>query len=176
MADAARLFSQRAALEDNTILGRAVAHAIWAVAQSVFLPVYGLDRLRAMGIAQFIEQSIEYLLDGIQVPFVSQPDDIYQLLTAIQLGEEPETFYTRLLATPMMRPVVERFVVWVASHDPKVCLYDSNDGMVGYCKPHYYVALRECLVYAQDDWASGAYHKEAEDLLVALSLANRQRR
>ena len=142
VADAAKLFSQRAALEDDTILGRAVAHAVWAVAQFGVLPVYGLDRLHALGMPGFPEESIEYLLEGvIRVPFVSQPDDIYQLSTAIQIGEEPETFYGRLLDTPVMRPVIERFVIWIAGHDPKVCLFDSNDVMVRYCRPHYYAAL-----------------------------------
>lgn len=176
VADAAKLFSQRAALHDDAVLGRAIEHAVWAVAKFGALPVYGLDRLRALGVSDFAGQTVEYLLDGIiKVPFVTQPDDVYQLATAIQVDESAETFYARLLNTPVMLPVVERFVVWLSRHDPKTCLYDSNDVMVGYCSPHYYVALCESVADVQADWASGRFHADARDLLAGLNIANRSR-
>jgi hypothetical protein len=164
--DAAKKFSQRAALQDDQILVRAVEHAIWAVANFGALPVYGLDRLRAFGITSFADQSIEYLLDGIiKVPFVAQPDDIMQLATATQLGEDARTFYGRLLATPVMAPVVQRFIIWLASHDPRSCHYYNNDVMVGYCAPHYYVALCESFVSIQDD----SYDRFRDEMLEAVT-------
>lgn len=174
---AAKLFSQRAALHDDEILYQAVAHATWAVAQFGVLPVYGLQRLHAMGIDDLSDQAIEYLLEAlIRVPFTQQPDDLNQLATAIQLGESAENFYDRLLATPVMRPVLERFVVWLASHDPKVCLADSNDVMVGYCSPHYYAALCEFFADAAEDYSSGEFSRDMEAMLRAIPFIERARR
>lgn len=173
---AAKLFSQRAALEDDNILYDAVAHAVWAVAQFGVLPLYGLQRLEALGITNLGDQVLEYMLAGIiQVPFTQVPDDINQLATATQLGEEAEPFYDRLLATPVMRPVVERFVTWLAGHDPKICLYDSNDVMVGYCGPHYYVSLCQEFADAAEEYPSGELTKDFSDMLSAVPFVDRAR-
>lgn len=174
---AAKLFSQRAALDDDITLYRAVAAATWAVAQFGVLPVYGLQRLEAMGIRDLTDEAIEYLLSAlIKVPFVDEPDDLNQLATATQLGEEPDTFYDRLIQTPVMRPVLERFVVWLSTHDPKVCLADSNDVIIGYCGPHYYAAMCESFVQAADDYSSGAFTRDIESMLEATALGERARR
>ena len=169
VANAAKKFSQRAALQDDSILPHAVAVAIWAVAQLGVLPVYGLQRLQAMGVQRLDNAGIEYLLMGIiQVPFVQEPNDLNELATAIRPGEDPEDFYNRLLATPVMRPVVERFVSWVSTHDPKKCLVDSNDVMIGYCGPHYYAALCGELVDAAEEYATGELQREFHEYLLDL--------
>jgi hypothetical protein len=177
VAVAADLFSKRAALPADEVLVEAVARSLWAVAQFGVLPVYGLQRLEVLGLRDIADEAISYLLDGmIRVPFTAEPDDLNQLSTAIQLGETPTNFYNRLLATPIMRPVIERFVLWIASHDPKVCLFDSNDVMVGYCGPHYYAALCESFVDSQADYASGALESEFRSVLESLPLRERRRR
>lgn len=173
---AAKLFSQRAALHDDEMLYEAVASAVWAVAQFGVLPVYALQRLDAMGIDDLTDQAVEYLLEGlIRIPFIQEPDDLNHLATAIQLGESAEGFYDRLLATPVMRPVIERFVLWLASHDPNVCLFDSNDVMVGYCSPHYYAALCESFADAAEDYSSGEFTREMEAMLKAVPFIERAR-
>lgn len=170
------LFAKRAALADESKLYQAVAGAIWAVAQLGVLPVYGLQRLQALGIRNITDQSIEYLLDGlIHVPFVVEPDDLNQLSTAIQLGESATEFYDRLYVTPIMRPVLERFVTWLASHDPKVCLYASNDVMIGYCGPHYYASLSESLVDAAENYASGEFSSDLDEMMQPLRQGQRRR-
>ena len=177
VADAAKKFSQRAALHDDRIFYRAIAHAVWAIAQFGVLPLYGLQRLEAMGRGDVTDAALGYLLEGIiSVPFREQPDDLNQLATAIQLGEDPEPFYDRLVVTPVMRPVVQRLVNWLGSHDPKVCLYDSNDVMVGYCGPHYYVALCESWADAAENLASGEFSRDMEAMLRAMPFAERARR
>jgi hypothetical protein len=168
------LFAKRAALADEAKLYQAVAAAIWAVARLGVLPVYGLQRLQALGIRNITDQSIEYLLDGlIHVPFVVEPDDLNQLSTAIQMNESATEFYDRLYVTPVMRPVLERFVTWLASHDPKVCLYASNDVMIGYCGPHYYASLCESLVDAAENYASGELTRDFEEQLSAIVQSRR---
>lgn len=174
--NAAKLFSQRAALHDDDVLYVSVAHAMWAVSQFGVLPVYALQRLNMMGIHEVLDDAIVFLLDGlIHIPFTEEPDDLDQLATAIQLDESAENFYDRLLATPVMRPVVERFVMWLASHDPKTCLFDSNDVMVGYCSPHYYVALCEFFTDAADEYPSGEMRQELEGVLSAMYLREHAR-
>jgi hypothetical protein len=169
VALAAKRFSQRAALQDDSILPHSVAVAIWAVAQLGVLPVYGLQRLQAMGVTRLDDAGIEYLLLGIiQVPFVEEPNDLNELATAIRPGEDPDEFYNRLRATPVMRPVVERFVAWVSTHDPKKCLVDSNDVMIGYCRPHYYAVLCEQLAEAADEYGSGELQRDLYELLQPL--------
>jgi hypothetical protein len=112
---------------------------------------------------------VAYLLEGlIRVPFAEEPDDLNQLATAVQYGETAEQFYDRLLRTPVMEPVVERFVLWLSRHDPKVCLYDSNDVMVSYCSPHYYVAMCETFYEAAHDYVSGALNTEFQRMFSAL--------
>ena len=174
---AAKLFSQRAALTDDDILYAAVAEALWAVAKLGVLPVYGLQRLEAMGIRDISDQAIEYLLAAlIQVPFTEQPDDLNQLATAIRLNEEALPFFGRLTATPVMEPVVQRFVYWLARHDPKACLYDSNDVNIGYCGPHYYAAMCESWGSAAEDYASGEFSRDMQHMLEAAGLGARGRK
>jgi hypothetical protein len=172
---AADLFSKRAALQDDTLIDQGIAYAIWAVAQLGVMPVYGLQRIELMGQDDMAHTMLTYTLHAlITVPFTREPDDMNQLATAIRIGEEPEQFYNRLLATPIMRPVVQRFLEWLASHDPKVCLFDSNDVVVGYCSPHYYVSVCEFFIDAADDWASGELQNEmnlgAQSMLQAAQL------
>ncbi|MFL6137359.1 MAG: hypothetical protein ACJ74O_06100 [Frankiaceae bacterium] len=177
---ATKFFSRRAALHDDSYLWRATAEAIWAIAQFGVLPVYGLQRLEAMGARRggdLTDISIIWLLEGIiSVPFDREPGDLEQLATAIQPGEDPEGFCDRLLLTPVMRPVVRRLITWLASHDPKVCLYDSNDVMIGYCGPHYYVALCESWVDAANDYASGELTRDLEAMWRAIPFSDRARR
>lgn len=174
--DAALKFAQRAALHDEAVLVRAVQHAIWAVAKFGVLPVYGLERLRALGVNNFADQSIEQLLEAIvTAPFTVKLDDLYQLATATRLDEDAESFYNRLAATPVMQPVVQRFVLWLAGHDGRTCHFFDNDVMVGYCSPHYYVSLCESLAYVQEDWASGDFQREANELAASLGLAQHRR-
>jgi hypothetical protein len=176
VAVAAKLFSQRAALASDDTLYSAIAAAIWSVAQFGVLPVYALQRLEAMGLQDVSDDALAYILEAIiQVPSKAQPGDLDQLATAIQLREQPERFYDRLLVTPVMRPVVERFVTWLASHDPASCLVDSNDVIVGYCGPHYYAAMCESFVMAADDYASGEFAADLSQMLEGLGLAERSR-
>jgi hypothetical protein len=164
------LLMRRAALDDDSLVDQGIGYAIWAVAQLGVLPVYGMQRLEMVGATDMAHNALGYLLHAmITVPFQRDPDDIQQLATAVRVGEDPQPFYERLLATPLMRPVVQRFVEWLAEHQPKKCQVDSNDVMVGYCGPHYYAAICESLADATADWASGAFQEEmsrgAETLL-----------
>ena len=67
-----------------------------------------------------------------------------------------------------MRPVVERFVSWISTHDPKVCLFDSNDVLIGYCGPHYYSVLCEQLADAADEYATGGLQRDLYNILAPL--------
>lgn len=177
VALAAKLFSQRAALANEDPLYKAVSSAIWAVASFGVLPLYGLQRMEALGVSDITDETIVYLLVAIaKVPFTVVPDDLNQLATAIQLGESSTEFYDRLLRTPVMLPVVRRFVEWLTTHDPKVCLYDSNDVIVGYCGPHYYAAMCDSFVDAANDYSSGALGRDLEAMLDGLGLHERRRR
>lgn len=123
--------------------------------------MHALDRLRLLGVKSLAERSLEWLLDDIiQLPFTDVPWDLYVLVTATKLGEKPEEFYERLLATPVMRPVVQRFLDWLSSHDPATCEAHDHDLMVPYCSPRYYVALCETIADLEEDWASGEFAGE----------------
>jgi hypothetical protein len=169
---AVELLMKRAALNNEELVADGLAHAIWAVAQLGVLPVYALDRLEQIGETDVAHSMIGYALHAmISVPFQREPRDMDQLATAIQPGEEPEGFYERLLATPIMRPVVQRFIEWLGTHDPQTCQVDSNDVMVGYCRPHYYAAICEGFEGIAEEWASGVFQREAEAGLAALQAA-----
>lgn len=166
---AVELLVKRAALNNERMVDTGFAYAIWAVAQLGVLPVYAMDRLEQIGQIDVAHSMIGYSLQAmIAVPFQRDPRDMDQLATAIQPGEDPEGFYVRLLATPVMRPVVQRFIEWLGAHDPQICQFDSNDVMVGYCSPHYYASICESFVDMADNWASGDFQREAQADLAAL--------
>lgn len=143
---AAQFISQRAEIDNEDLFQLSLAQALWSVAQLGVLPVYALDRLRQMGVKSIDDQTTEYILDAlIHIPFQAEPRDLTVLATATKLDELPEPFYTRLLATPIMRPLVERFLTWLSGHDPTTCEYHNNDVILSYCSPHYYAAMCEAL-------------------------------
>ncbi len=177
VAAAADIFSKRAALPNDAYLRSAVAAAVWAVAQFGTFPVYALERLRVMSTGDFADESIEWLLAGIiEIPFQAEPNDLGSLATATRLEEEPEVFYQRLLDTPVMRPVVERFVNWLSTHDPRTCRHAENDVMIGYCGPHYYSALCEALADMPADYLDGSWREEVRGVLSALQHRSPPRR
>lgn len=175
VTNAVELLTKRAALRDEALVDSGLAHAIWAVAQLGVLPVYALDRLEQLGQTDLAHSMLGYTLHAmITVPFQREPRDMDQLATAIQPGEDPVGFYQRLLRTPVMRPVVQRFAEWLGSHDTQTCQVNSNDVMIGYCSPHYYGAICEGFVDMAGNWATGGFQRDVEADHAALTAAARR--
>lgn len=160
------LFNRQAEIDDKEILVNAAAYAIWGITQTGVFPVYAQQVAVALPRSTELSMVDQLVVLLTSAPFQGRDEDALALVRAVQDKEQPGEFLERLMNSGETEDVVRRLAQWLDSCTQS-CTYFRSDRALGYCAPHYYVALCEAFVQAIDDLPDGGLRDDVRLLLAA---------
>lgn len=139
-------FNRQTEVDEDTVVN-AAADAIWAIAYVCVLPIYAgpvQSALPRTAERTVLDQLVTLL---VFAPFGAREDDPEALVRALRQEEAPQAYVERMVETAETREIVRHLERWLNSCDQS-CMYFRSDKPLGYCPPHYYVAVCQAFLEA----------------------------